>query len=361
MNGLGPFRMVAGHDGAMVLRRVVVLVAGVALVCSACGAASPSAGSSRSEDPSGTTALAPGPTSTVPDSPAPSSVAPAAVGVTSATIVDPTRGTAARGERPAISRRELALTIRYPIAGAVGDEERPDAEPLGRFPLVVFAHGFDVSAGRYASLLHRIAAAGFVVVAPDFPMTSDIYGGAPLESDLPQQSLDIDAVIDQLQGELRPESTVGAIVRGAIAPGPVGVIGHSDGAVTVLLSAYSPRYRDRRIGAVVAVAGEASDFGGRWFDAAPAPLLALQAAEDEISPFARSVDLVAAHPGSATLVAIDGVTHLGAVTDPAVVPAVAALISDDLAAQLSRSVDASARVLVRRDGGPLRLVSSHGD
>ena len=291
-----------------------------------------------------------------------SSLSPSAVGVAPATVVDPTRPTLPRGDRPVIAQRELVLTIRYPTSGAPGPEELADAPPLGRSPLLVFAHGFDVSASRYAALLHDIAAAGFVVAAPDFPMTSSVYDGAPVEGDLPQQSLDVDAIITQLAGVVGPGSAVPGPILDAIASGPVGIMGHSDGAMTALLSAYAPRYLASHVGAVIAVAGAVSEFGGHWFNASSSPpLLALQAARDEISPFSRSEALVAADPRPAMLVAVDGVSHLGAVTDPTVVSAVAALVADTLAWRLSGSADAAARVDARVVESPLRLVARHGD
>jgi predicted dienelactone hydrolase len=82
------------------------------------------------------------------------------VGVRQTTFVDSTRGTAAFGSYPGSSSRVLPTTIWYPSDGG------------GPFPLVVFAHGYGVTPSFYASLLPRLAAAGYVVAAPTYPLLS---------------------------------------------------------------------------------------------------------------------------------------------------------------------------------------------
>jgi hypothetical protein len=100
--------------------------------------------------------------------PPPAPVAPFAVGVLDVTYTDTTRGTAARGSAPASSTRPISVTVRYPAEGDPSTPPAQDAPALDdAFPLVVFAHGFDVSADTYATLETQLAAAGFVVAAPE--------------------------------------------------------------------------------------------------------------------------------------------------------------------------------------------------
>lgn len=283
-----------------------------------------------------------------------SAVEPTGVGIRRLEVIDTSRPTAARPPRSATSTRVLPITVRYPISGPAADPEAPDAEPFGQWPLIVFAHGFNVSDATYAVLLHRLAATGFVVVTPEFPLSSSAGEGPAIEADLPEQPRDIDFLIDLLTGPAAPEP-LGSIIE----PGPVGVMGHSDGAQTVLLSGYAPAYRNRRIGAVVAVSGRHSAFGGRWFGADSPPLLVLQAAADELNPFSSGVELVERDPHAATLVAVDGVTHLGAVTDPRAVGPVARLVADTFAWRLRGSIEAQRRLATDLVEPPLRLVASH--
>jgi predicted dienelactone hydrolase len=233
-------------------------------------------------------------------------------------------------------------------------DEIPDAPVYEPAPLILFAHGFDISSDRYASLLHDLAADGFVVAAPEFPMSSTVFGGAPDEYDVPDQARDLSFLIAAMTGPDAPVS-----LAEMIAPGPVGVIGHSDGAVTALLAAYAPRYADSRIGAVVAVSGDFDTFGGEWFTTNDPPLLAIHGEYDEINPFESSQLLVGNDPGPAMLVGVQGQSHLGSVTDSQVVPAVARLIAFNFRWRLNGLPDAQAATIETASTSPLEFVASH--
>ena len=281
-------------------------------------------------------------------------MAPHAVGTTRLTVVDDHRATAPRGARPEVGSRTLALTVRYPTAGAAGPAEHEGAAPSGAWPLVVFAHGFDASQATYAGFLHDLAAAGFVVAAPEFPQSSSTLPGAPVEGDEGEQARDVAFVVDRLT-----DGTTTPTLTAAIRPGPVGVVGHSDGAQTALLAAFSPAYVDHRIGAVVAASGALDSYGGPWFTTADPPLLSLHGEHDELNPLARDQQLVAADPGPARLVLVGGASHLGAVTGPAE-PEVVRLVADDLAWRLEGSPGGAAAVAREGSSGALRTLASHG-
>ncbi len=271
------------------------------------------------------------------------------------TLTDPSRRTGARGGQPGTDSRVLPITIWYPSGGERDDSESLDVAPVGQWPLIVFAHGFDASAATYAPLLRAIAAAGFVVAVPEFPLSSNTVAGAAVEGDEPEQANDLGFIIDTLT-----QGNGAAPITAAIEPGPVGVMGHSDGAQTALLTGFAPRYRNDRIGVVVAVSGRYSTFGGQWFDAGRPALLVVQATDDELNPFRYGEELVGLDGGPASLVAVDGVTHLGAVTDPRAIGPVAALVADTFAWRLRGSTAARDRIASDVLTAPLRLVASHG-
>ena len=292
-----------------------------------------------------------------------SSISPVSVGVTHRTLIDPTRSTGARGDHGPTESRSLPLTIRYPIrsedsAAAVTDPasaEVEDAPPAGQWPLIVFAHGLDASAATYAGLLHELAAAGFVVIAPEFPLSSNTVDAPAIEGDEPEQARDMRFIIETFT-----HPSDGDPIAGAIDPGPVGVMGHSDGAQTALLVGFAPAYRDDRIGAVVAVSGRYSTFGGRWFAPVRPALLVVQATDDELNPFRYGEELVRLDSGPASLVAVDGVTHLGAVTDARAIGPVGALVADMFAWRLRSVTAARDRIPADSLVAPLRPVASHG-
>src|SRR5207342_2636474 len=91
--------------------------------------------------------------------------------------------------------RQLVVTMHYPTGGTPGPGNAPDAVAApGIFPLVVFAHGFNASADTYEVLEHDMAAGGFVVAAPDFPLSSSAFAG-PAEADIAEQARDVTFVI----------------------------------------------------------------------------------------------------------------------------------------------------------------------
>jgi hypothetical protein len=119
------------------------------------------------------------------------------------TLVDEARG------------RTLVAALHVPTAGSGGP-----------YPLVAFARGFAVSAGTYAALEQQIADAGFVVAAPEFPLTSSASGRDLDRDDIVNQAADVSFVITQI---LDPATTPTAVQGLVNSTAPVGVVGHSDG------------------------------------------------------------------------------------------------------------------------------------
>jgi alpha-beta hydrolase superfamily lysophospholipase len=254
---------------------------------------------------------------------------PYAVGVTHVTFVDATRG------------RSIAVTLRYPVRGTAGDTETTDeVADAGAYPLVVLAHGYDVSAATYAALEHQLAAAGFVVAAPDFPETSSAATDDPDEDDVVNQATDVSFVVTQL---LTP-ATVPHVLAGAISSGPVGVVGHSDGGVTAAAVAYNSTVADPRVGAAVILSGAEARYGGTWFSTQSPPLLAVHGTDDAVNPLSSSEQLFADATGSKMLVTVDGGSHLGPFTTDATEPAVGALVADFLRAHLDTDFGAAQRL-----------------
>ncbi|MET0491156.1 MAG: hypothetical protein ABW143_13070, partial [Acidimicrobiales bacterium] len=113
----------------------------------------------------------------------------------------------------------------------------------GPWPLVVWVHGPESPPESYAVLLDEIAAAGNVVVAPAMP--GNAGAGAVLA--LPFQPGRVRQVIDAV--------TTGPYLIAAADPEHIAVAGHSLGAMTALAEGFNSCCVDRRVDAVVAVAG----------------------------------------------------------------------------------------------------------
>jgi pimeloyl-ACP methyl ester carboxylesterase len=276
----------------------------------------------------------------VPTTP-PEPVPPYPVGVVHVTLVDPTRGVAARGATPAAAERTLPLTIRYPAAsGTASPVDVPDAPARrGTGPLVLFAHGLALADQTYPRFLHDLAAAGFVVADPEFPLSSGALPG-PARSDPVDQAADLAFVADQL---LDP----------ATRPAPLGtvtfldhlvVIGHSDGGITAAGFAANSCCADPRVGAVVVLAGALGRFSGGWFTTVAPPLLVMHGTADTTNPVSSSRGVYAASPGTKRLVLIEGGSHIGAFEDDTSRPAVVTLLADFLRATVVNDAAANERL-----------------
>lgn len=180
-------------------------------------------------------------------------------------LVDNSRVARPLHDRP--MPRRLVTVLRYPAAPA-----------LGPFPLIVFAHGFDVTPATYYRLLRAWAGAGFVVAAPVFPLENAFAPGGPDEGDLVNEPGDMSFVISRL---LAGSARAGGALSGLIDPTRIAVAGQSDGAEAALAVADARRLRDPRVRAAVILSGaEMSGIGGYSFGPGSPALLAVQGTAD---------------------------------------------------------------------------------
>lgn len=187
-------------------------------------------------------------------------------------LVDPSRPTAAAGDQPARPERPLPVLTYYPDAP-------------GPFPLVVFAHGNTVSdPGYYRVLLRSWAAAGYVVAAPVFPLSSTRLPGGG--GDLVNQPADVSFVVSAMLGmSADPHGPY----AGRIDPTRIAAAGHSLGAMTTLGVAFHSCCKDPRIRAGIVLAGAERPFpNGEFFPAAAArtPILIVHGDADPLLPLA---------------------------------------------------------------------------
>ena len=267
---------------------------------------------------------------------------PYAVGVTHVPLV--------RADATGI--RPLLVTIRYPTPGPPAGAETADAPAVpGRFSLVLFAHGWNGSADFYAAMEHEIATAGFVVAAPSFPHTSST-SGALNRGDVVNQPADLTFLLDQLNAMAPP------ILAGHIAPTKAGVVGHSDGGVTVAGIAFNSCCFDARVGAAVILSGAELFFGGSWFPPGSPALLAIHGVADEVNPFGASQRLFSDAPSPKYFVSVPGGHIPPFTTDPVVRPAVSTLVADFLLAELDADSQARQRLPTDANSGGLQLVGS---
>lgn len=246
---------------------------------------------------------------------------PFAVGARIETFVDSTRPTPANGGAAGSPTRTLATLILYPAQGKPGGDDAAVANadtpadlarvlanraPLlgaGRFPTVVYAHGL---CGGEAYLAYPLAAAGFVVVAPSFPLTNK-ESGICAGSDAVNQPGDVSFLISKMQHLAGRDHNLQSIVDTKA----VGVTGASLGAATALGVAANSCCRDPRIRAAVSIAGSEAPYpNGAYFTGKAVPLLVIHGNADPAAPYQGSVKVFADAPAPKFFVTLIGAAHI---------------------------------------------------
>jgi dienelactone hydrolase len=190
------------------------------------------------------------------------------------TYVDESRETPRSGDVPAEPSRTLETVVFLP-------------EGDGPYPLLVFSHGLSSAADNYLDLLGEVASAGFLIVAPEFPLTSENAPTAPDVGDTQNQPGDVSFLIDTVLAEAETgEEPYGDLVD----PEHIGAFGHSNGAVTTYGVAANTCCRDDRIDAAVILAGLPEPYGGGdyAFDEAP-PMVLVHGTSDHGVPHEDAV------------------------------------------------------------------------
>ena len=242
----------------------------------------------------GSVSLAPGVSAAAPAKAAPRTVARIgtyAVGVMSKMFVDTTRPTDANVRAPALPTRSLLTAIYYPAKGTPSDKPVEGAainKERGPYPLILFTHGLYARGVFYEDVLKAWASAGYVVAAPDFPLSNqNTPGGVNFGTgvaDTKNQPADASFVISRVI----KDKQLGEIVD----PKRIGASGHSLGGITTYGLAYSACCRDKRVKAAVPMSG----FGGlvepieKYFQNIHTPLLALHGNSDGTVPIADDLN-----------------------------------------------------------------------
>ncbi len=235
------------------------------------------------------------------------------VGIARCTFVDHSRPVLNYSTTPfrvLSSSRTLVTEIRYPTRFLVGGPtDAADAPPEARsggYPVIVFAHGYDVTPDTYATLLDTWVRAGFVVVAPFFPDESAsavaAQPGADTEDDLVNEPRDLTFVTRSVLSASADQTSNCPIVSGLVDPSKIALAGHSDGAVAVGMLAYDhgldpqgANYASLRTGiayrAVIILSGAEDTAQSYSAEASRPNLLVVQSLADQCNPFRDAVQL----------------------------------------------------------------------
>lgn len=243
---------------------------------------------------------------------------------------------------PILGGRTLLTTIRYPtLAGANGQEttDAPPARQFGPYPVIVFAHGYNVVPDTYRALLDAWTEAGFVVVAPLFPGENEhnvsalggptSLAGSRAEADVYNEPYDLAFLIKMVAGNFGggTASTGGpnaaALLRGVADARRIVLAGQSDGGDAVAALAYDTYYGNtwasipapNRPSAIGIFEGAEFVLGRDHYTATttgqPPIGFVVQSATDACNPPQESTQLYDAIGQPKRFLELDNATHLG--------------------------------------------------
>lgn len=243
---------------------------------------------------------------------APFSPAPLfSVGIARCTFVDHSRQVINYSTKPFSvfsTKRTLTTEIRYPIAKVSGGaSELAGATPvqrIGGYPMIVFAHGYDVTPDVYRALLDSWTSAGFVVVAPIFPDEKPsavaAQHGVNTEDDLVNEPADIAFVTRKVLLASTGAPAACPIVKGLVQSSEIALAGHSDGATAVGMLAYDhgvdpqgANYSSLRTGidyrAVIILSGDENTYQPFANEISRPSLLIVHSLADQCNPIRNGV------------------------------------------------------------------------
>ena len=234
-----------------------------------------------------------------------------AVGRMTSTFVDAHRPTPAWGSNPAQPSRKLVTMILYPAEGTPeAGKAATGATPnrVGKsYPLIVFSHGLGANPQIYLPLLTHLAAAGFVVAAPQFPLTSSATPGGPDAGDVVHQPADVSFVVGSM---LKRSAGKTGTLAGMVDSHEVGAAGHSNGAITTLGLVGNTCCRDARIKAAAVLSGDMEAFPNGKYDLSDVPpILIVHGTADMLIPYEQGVDSFNAARGPKGLLTVENGDH----------------------------------------------------
>jgi dienelactone hydrolase len=183
------------------------------------------------------------------------------------TYVDTSRPSPASNLQPAAPDRTLDTTIAFPTKA-----KRP-------LPLIALAHGSNGNPVRFTYLIDAWARAGYVVVAPLFPRSSDTGGN--LVGDYVEQPADVSFVLDRV---LEANHTKGSPLHRRIDPHHIGLGGLSLGGFTTYGAVWNTCCRDNRIKAALLMSAAFGPFPNGTYDLRSVPALLVHSDADGLYP-----------------------------------------------------------------------------
>ncbi len=169
----------------------------------------------------------------------------------------------------------------------------------GPYPAIAFAHGYGIDSSYYRGTLRALAAAGYVVIAPDSET-----------GPFPSHGRFADDLNGSLRGLGRRSATGSrAVPRGKVDSRHLGVAGHSMGGGVAILAA--SRHRSIDTVATLAAAETIHPRASVLVRRLRVPSLFVVGSDDRIVPAASTTVMFRRAPSPSVLASITGGSHCG--------------------------------------------------
>ena len=220
------------------------------------------------------------------------------------TFEDSSRPIAATDKHRAAPARALVTTIYFPSGGALV----PRAADGGPFPLLMYSHGYSSTRSEGAPVANHAASHGYIVVAPDFPLTNMLANdAAPDIEDTANQPGDVSFLIDRVLALSKDPSHA---LAGAVDETRIGALGVSLGGLTTLLVSLHPKLSDPRIQVALPIAAPSSFFAEGFYHTREVPLLFIHGDIDAFIQYEANARRSFTHAGTkARLISVAKGSH----------------------------------------------------
>lgn len=226
------------------------------------------------------------------------------------TVQDASRPIEATESHPAAPARVLLTRVYYPSQGPTTVLAPPPVADGGPFPVLMYSHGYSSSRDESNRVGHHAATHGFIVVAPDFPLTNiGANSGQPDVMDLAHQPADVSFLVDWMLAQAQDPSHR---LFGQVDPDRIGALGVSLGGLTTLLVAFHRDMLDPRIKAIAPIAAPSFFFTERYYATRELPMLLIHGDLDAFIDYGSNARIAydRAAPNARLLTVIDG-SHTG--------------------------------------------------
>jgi dienelactone hydrolase len=175
----------------------------------------------------------------------------------------------------------------------------------GPYPLIVHAHGASGDARKFSILAGAWARHGYVVVIPNFPLTSDVSGGTVVLGDYANQPADLHFVLDRV---LQLAATPNTPLTGKIDTHHIGLSGLSLGGATAYGFGFNACCADPRIAAVIIMSGIELPFGRQRY-VFDKPILIFHGSADPVIAYKSAPPVYASAAPPKYFVTLTGAGH----------------------------------------------------